>query len=589
MNWNKFFHAPLQYMGRVYHNKYHLNYVHARKLFVFDIGLLLGVLVLISSTIAWHLYDPSVVDDVPLRIVAVDATGTPLTRIASGEPVTYTLSYANESESILTNATIELHLPAYFTVATITAHNLPFNSENQTFTLPDLTPNTTGTIHISGVYFGTPDEYEHVSAILRYTQDGRSEVEAAVSTIISSLRDAVLVGSLDMPTLVRSRGTYPIRITLSNIGDRPLRAIALPETHTYGTIRWTTSTIDTLAGDATTTIDGQLITDIPTSVSDYTFAIAPLLRINGTLVPQDTLEQPLTVVHPAVTLSDVSWDTEVANPGTTVNARITMQNTGDTPLESIRVILPINPNIISPQRSVAITPELRSTAEGLQFDTSAALAPGETYSLTIPLAVQYVPAGATDIRYTLSPIVLADAAGGTTPVQSTRETNSLAIGTTLILDGHARYYTAEGDQLGRGPLPPVVGQETKYWVLFTVRNTTSRVENAEFTATLGPNTTWTGRSSVSLGEDLVYNAATRQASWSLSSLASGQTIGLYMELATTPTADMLGTIPTLIERASVNGRDTYIDTELARSIGTITADLSQDTRGSARGVTVQSN
>ena len=163
----------------------------------------------------------------------------------------------------------------------------------------------------------------------------------------------------------------------------------------------------------------------------------------------------------------------------------------------------------------------------------------------------------------------------------------MQVGTSMNISAESRYYTAEGDQLGRGPLPPEVGKETKYWALVTISNSTSVVGNPQFRAVLPPPVTWTGRSSVSHGSDLSYSETTRTVSWSHNALGRNQATGLYMELAYTPSPSDVGKSLPLLEQITITGTDAYIDTPLRASAANIDTSLSTDTRAQQRGVLVR--
>ena len=55
----------------------------------------------------------------------------------------------------------------------------------------------------------------------------------------------------------------------------------------------------------------------------------------------------------------------------------------------------------------------------------------------------------------------------------TGDAAELPVATEVAMQNSIRYYTEEGDQLGRGPLPPQVGETTKYWVFVQITNTTN--------------------------------------------------------------------------------------------------------------------
>lgn len=157
----------------------------------------------------------------------------------------------------------------------------------------------------------------------------------------------------------------------------------------------------------------------------------------------------------------------------------------------------------------------------------------------------------------------------------------------MRMSADVRYFTAEGDQLGRGPLPPRVGEQTKYWAIFTLTNGTSAVRDVQFSAQLAPLAEWTGRTAVSIGNDLSYTSTNRSISWQYGSLAPGAQVQLGMEIGFTPTASHLGSSPILMTAIGASGVDTYINAGVTAPYGAIDASLRNDRIAKEIGVSVK--
>src|SRR3989339_270956 len=71
--------SPFHAAAKHYANRYHLRYVHAKKVFTFDLLLLFSTLILIGATLFLYTYDPSVTSFVSLTI-------TPSTHDEAGQP-----------------------------------------------------------------------------------------------------------------------------------------------------------------------------------------------------------------------------------------------------------------------------------------------------------------------------------------------------------------------------------------------------------------------------------------------------------------------------------------------------------------------
>ncbi len=150
----------------------------------------------------------------------------------------------------------------------------------------------------------------------------------------------------------------------------------------------------------------------------------------------------------------------------------------------------------------------------------------------------------------------------------------------LFLESLARYYTEEGDQLGLGPLPPKVGETTKYWIFWSVDNNLNDLADVSVSAVLPPNVFWTEKMSVTLGE-LIYNSTRRTVTWKVGDVGhyTGEDWpkqGVAFELALTPTAEQLGKEPTLLGKIKVFGGDEFTGEFLGKDAPDLTTNLIYD-------------
>src|SRR3989344_3488044 len=62
--------------------------------------------------------------------------------------------------------------------------------------------------------------------------------------------------------------------------------------------------------------------------------------------------------------------------------------------------------------------------------------------------------------------------------------SEIILPTTIKLQSSAKYYTTEGEQLGLGPIPPIAGQPTRYWLFINVSGFTHDLSDASVSAKL---------------------------------------------------------------------------------------------------------
>jgi len=237
-----------------------------------------------------------------------------------------------------------------------------------------------------------------------------------------------------------------------------------------------------------------------------------------------------------------TWSNETSGiPGSTNILNLTLTNNGNTDLVDILVTTELPSDIVdiisAKEKNQGI---LKKNILTITKDFHPGLAVLQPHrSITIPLfiPIAQIPKGnGTPLNLTLQPEIHAALPNNIETTYNTQtKTASIPIGTTLISEATLRYFTTEGDQIGRGPLPAVVGKQTKYWALINLQNTAGTREQIHLQATLAPSAQWTGKTSVSHGNDVMYNPQTRMISWQITSLAPFEKAGVYIELGITPT------------------------------------------------------
>lgn len=162
------------------------------------------------------------------------------------------------------------------------------------------------------------------------------------------------------------------------------------------------------------------------------------------------------------------------------------------------------------------------------------------------------------------------------------------LSSTLGLSAFARYYTLEGEQLGIGPLPPLVGIPTQYRIYWQVSNSTNNVSAVKVSGTLPDNINWTGQESVSIGSGLNFNPKTRELSWSLDSLDtfvgySSSMASASFSLELNPLTSQVGKSAILLQNIKIIGHDNKTGHDLSADASVITTDLPNDSKAAGKG------
>lgn len=145
----------------------------------------------------------------------------------------------------------------------------------------------------------------------------------------------------------------------------------------------------------------------------------------------------------------------------------------------------------------------------------------------------------------------------------------------LEASARAYYNSPQGDQLGSGPLPPVVSLPTNYWVFFDVMSA-GDFKNLVFSAKLGKEVELTDRRSL-LSGDFKYNSASRQIVWTVPELKNqSDSYRVGFEIQFVPTEAQLNKTPFLISDIKYYAHDNLINGDNSGELPSISTNLDYD-------------
>ena len=273
-----------------YHRHYHLRYVHAKKLLIFDLVLLSSIAALIGLTFFWLWYDPTIRSSIILDIhLSSDA------KIKSGETVEFDVYFKNKSSIRLLDAKLSLLLPTGFISSDVTTSTYP------TASLHELDPNEAGTYRFHGLLYGTPDKPIHPIVALSYRQEHRLVREEKIAALILTPRGSILIGQITTPTTTLAGSSFPIRFTVKNTSETTLDEITVPlsSLNRYGAVSLTADKgnitphawqIAKLEGGEEISLSGVIqASEEIGKEQPMTLSLTPEIVVGQTPIPQITL------------------------------------------------------------------------------------------------------------------------------------------------------------------------------------------------------------------------------------------------------------------------------------------------------------
>lgn len=568
---------------RWFEKRYVGKYKFARLAFAVDLFLLTVLLCLTIVALGAWLWKPV---DLSTKI-SFEADIAPR-EVVSGAPSTLNIRYTNGTGKTLENAVLTLSFPDHFLLQ---------NIENDTEVLPDriiplgtLGAGAMGSVKIRGVMFGDVGGTQTFRTLLTYeivNGETRTYGQRLVLHTFSPERSTLTL-DLTLPEKLVAGQTIAGAIHYKNTGDTDFPSVSILPSWPDGFYLLSSSIpisnntflvpAVTAGTEGTISFTGRLgETD-----GDVDWLFEPSFAFGDASYKQEPLKTRSAIIPLPLRVSLTS-SSDALRPGTTSSFTIHYTNTGEQALEHVE----IGVDAESPFVATAVHmvnektfPELARIEPGASGDISvelplrAAIGQSET-SVYEHLSVSVRAIG----QYTLEG----------TPVVSRSASISYPLTSPLVIDAFGRYATASGDQLGRGPLPPLTGEPTKYWVFWNLRGTTNTLTGMRLSAHLGKNVTFTGLQSLTDGGSLTYDPTSGNVIWSLPSLPAtlapgSRVVGVGFEVSLLPDTSQVGTKPLLVERVTGTATDQHTGAFVSASGNAVTTNLPSDPMAGGLGV-----
>ncbi|MBI2476928.1 hypothetical protein HYV72_02020 [Candidatus Uhrbacteria bacterium] len=478
--------------------------------------------------------------------------------VISGGASTLSLSYTNNSKTLLTNTSLTLEYPPYFVLQGV--EEASFEPQTNTVAIGDLPPGAHGLLKIRGVMFGDVLGTQTFSSTLSYAwDDDKTGVQkksytfspsASALVIESALPDQLVAGqSLEGTVTLKNSGpvTFPEASVhaLFPQGFR-LRSTSLKQRED------TTWIVPSLVPNETLVIqyEGSLAAGENTS---STFRFEPSFVFGDERFTQDAFEETVTTLANPFAIDLTILEGVESNR---IPARVHWTTQNDTAIENVSV-------------------EVDGASNTPQWRLDTPVQTGQKDVVLIPANDRAVNRVSTLVPKTT--FTLTDSNDAVT-VQG--EPKEVRLETALDVNAFVLYFTDSGDQLGRGPLPPRVGQETTYWIVWNIEGTQNTLVDLSMSATLPPNVAWINKQSVTFGGSLSYSENTRTVTWNIPALdptvIANKTVAASFAVTLIPSASDIGTRPALVRDVHFRATDTWVEKTLTRSLGHVTTRVRRD-------------
>jgi hypothetical protein len=160
---------------------------------------------------------------------------------------------------------------------------------------------------------------------------------------------------------------------------------------------------------------------------------------------------------------------------------------------------------------------------------------------------------------------------------------TLKLVTDLKVKAAAYYNSQLGDQLGSGPIPPMVGLPTNYWIFFEADNQGNDLSNLTVSAKLAEGVTLANSKTLSAGE-FAYDESQKRVTWTVKKASvDNNRYQVGFEIQLMPLAKQAGLKPLLVSNIAYVATDAYTGEKLSGKLPVIDTDLPLDSINKGQG------
>ncbi len=509
--------------------------------------------------------------------------------VTSGQNESFTIQYKNNGKVDIKAATISLVFPKNFALNSVSPQNI-WSDQTNTFAIGDLPRGANGKVKVSGAPFGAVGSQQTLTYSLNYQENGRSA--NTLGSYVYPLGSSVLSVSFDAPKQVYQNLDFAGNINLKNNG--------LSDVPGEIDLAFTNSAISlkSISADQADLVNGVIIVNglkagqslpiqyeaaVSAAAGTFPAELAVDLNLDGQQLKQTTADSNLNVTVPTFGVA-IAADKNVINSEETVNYKLNFINKETTAADNTSIsIVPADNSVILKNLTLASSSQYKISGNTVAVGD---LAPGQTGEIDFSAVLSRQT---TSVNQQTG--IIADVNYQVNGRQAEYQMFSpkIKFSSDLQVVAKGLYYSAQGDQLGVGPLPPVVDVPTNYWIFWEIDNSGNELKNLTVTADLPAEIGWTNQKTV-LSGDVQFGQISRKVIWTVDDVAaSGGNYRAGFEVELIPTAADLGKVPTLISNIQYSATDAFTGAQISGGLSDINANLKDDPTASGKGTVIQLN
>lgn len=556
----------------------------------FIIGLILVLSALVSLLIfvgrRSFLFNP--------EVVAISLSGPTLTQ--TGEPVTFTVRYANPNWVSLSASELRISYPETFQFKEATDWQVA--KRQAVLTVPALGPREEKEISFTGTFQSFDQTAALLTASLRYGPTGlSSQAEKQATWGIELERSLIGIEINGPPSAMNGQGVeymveyrndssetletgevelvYPVGFTPTEFAPEP----------SQGENRWR---VTGLKGGTQQAIRIKGI--IRGNTGDTRRVVARIGKRGGDdrLVILSEKGKITQVIAPPLSVALTVLDSKtVASMGELLNFQLRFQNHGSFGLRDLIAIVTLDPNtlhvpgLVMPRGVSYSSATHQITFKAADVPSLRSLGPGQSgeIAFSIPVRNDFAERNMKEVETVVQATVDSPdlPRSSNTEYLSAQQEVRLKIRTETRVEVMGYYFDAFYPNTG--PVPPQVGAETTYTLHLTLRSTLNMLHDGKVTLSFPSHARYYGVVSPD-ASGVTFNERTNEFTWKVGSVPAGNDTvrKLVIRIGVTPPPNSVGQVIGILNQGQFSAKDAFTATEFNMAIDGKSIQLSEDTQ-----------
>ena len=504
-----------------------------------------------------------------------------------GEEITYTIRYKNNGDARLENVMLIFEYPS---------GSMPSQGTNGRVSqsIEDIYPGQEQILSFKARLFGKEDELKEAKVLMQYTPKNLNAKFESNTSVTTSIASVPLNFELDLPSRTESSQQFTFDLNYFSNSEYPLSDLRIKLEYPQGFVfqsalpvpigenEWKVGLLNKASGGRIS-IKGTLQGESQ-EVKIFRATLGSWKDGKFTVFKEATKGIEITSLKLLISQTVNGSPSYTASPGEPLHYVISFKNVDEKSLENLFLIVnlegrPFDLASVKAERGTFKEGDTSITWEAKDVSKLRFLGKGEEGRVEFWINVKdsWEVFSSQDENFTLrNKVILSDA----------REEFELKVNSRLAIEQDAHY---QDEVFGNaGPLPPQVGTQTTYTVIWQVKNVYNDAENVTVRATLPQEVNMTGKIFPE-NVPLTLDSASREIVWKVGDVAAGTgtfdpVASVAFQVVLFPTALQRGSAAQIMGEAKVQGSDAFSEQTLTGSSSPLTTNLPNDSSAQGKGI-----